>query len=237
MMRPGFIAILLLLIVFSSAINGNEPFLADKVYGDRMNQDTIDRQIIYNGRAWRNVYSRVVGDQFLFTTDYLPGTITIGGRTYGNMSLRYDIYNDEVLNITDRNLVIVQNREMLERFSFRYDNKEYIFRRMDPDSLKSLSGYVNVLYEGEISLYVKYKKEITLLAVDNKYDLFYQTHRIYLEKDGRLHPLAAGSDLIKIMKDYKKQVRSFIRTNRLILSKKYPENFIPVVNYCTTLLQ
>ena len=34
------------------------------------------------------------------------------------------------------------------------------------------------------SLYVKYRKEILQLAVENKYDMFNQINRIYVRKDG-----------------------------------------------------
>jgi hypothetical protein len=32
-------------------------------------------QILYNGKEWHNNYTNVKGDQFLFSKDYLPGSI------------------------------------------------------------------------------------------------------------------------------------------------------------------
>jgi len=41
--------------------------------------------------------------------------------------------------------------------------------------------------------------------------------------------------LLRIMKDRKKQVKRFMRENNLNLSKKNPENFVPVIEYYITL--
>ena len=42
--------------------------------------DTIDIQLLYNGRAWRNLYYKIRGDQFLFSTEFLPGSVTVEGK-------------------------------------------------------------------------------------------------------------------------------------------------------------
>jgi len=52
-----------------------------------------------------------------------------------------------------------------------------------------LRGYVNVLYNGESALYVKYSKKIYPLAVDGRYDLFVQVQRIYLQRGDELMPV------------------------------------------------
>jgi len=235
MTKPFFIAFLLLFNIVSSEINGAELYVTGTTGAEQVLQDTIDRQILYSGRVWRNIYSRVIGDQYLFTREFMTGTVTTGGKTYGNMPIRYDIYNDEIITITDRNMVIQLNREIVDMFSFRYDGRDYKFMKIDRDSLNTISGYVNVLFDGELSLFVKYKKEIILLAVDNKYDQFLQSYKIYLKKDGKLYSVTGNSDLLRIMKDRKKQVKRFIRENNLNLSKKNPENFVPVIEYYITL--
>jgi hypothetical protein len=195
------------------------------------NHDSIEKQILYNGRAWRNLYSRVKGDQFLFTTDLLNGTVTIGPRTFANLQVKYDIYNDELLTITDHGIILQLNKEMIDYFSMSFNRKIYLFSRLDADSINTLSGYVNVLYDGNISLFVKYRKEILLLAVENKFDLFNQLHKIYLKKEGVIIQVNSKRDFLNQLKDHKQEVRSFIKSNKLKITKKNPESFRPVVEY------
>jgi len=193
--------------------------------------DTTDIQVLYNGRAWRNLYNRVRGDQFLFTPEFMLGSVIIDKKKFNNLKVKYDIYNDELLTITDRGIIIQLNKEIIDYFDMNYNNQIFHFKRIDADSLNSLSGYVNVLYDGEMPLYVKYRKEILLLAVENKYDLFNQINKIYLQKDGKFIQINSKKEFLGILRDQKQQVHSFIKSNNIRISKKNPETFKPVIEY------
>ncbi len=193
--------------------------------------DSIDVQVLYNGRAWRNIYYKIRGDQFLFSTEFLTGSVTIDGKTYDNLSLKYDIYNDELLTITDNRIILQLNKEMLDLFTMVYKDQIFSFKRLDADSLNALSGFVNVLYEGGTSLYVKYRKEILLLAVDNKYDMFNQVNRIFIEKDGNIFRVDTKGALLKVLEDQKRMVRNFIRSSKLRITRRNPDSFKPVIEY------
>lgn len=193
--------------------------------------DSIEVQILYNGRAWRNLYTSIRGDQFLFSDKFLSGSVRTGGLFFSNQMLKYDIYNDEILLVTSKKIVLQLNKENVDSFNLEYGGKTYNFRRLDADSLNSLSGYVRVLYGGNTSLLVKYSKEILSLAVENKYDLFSQVERIYLVREGKLYRLKGKGDLLSLLNDRKQQVHSFIRSNNIRISRKDPESFIPVLEY------
>jgi hypothetical protein len=193
--------------------------------------DTIDVQVLYNGRAWRNLYYKIKGDQFLFSTEFLTGSVTIAGKTFTNLPLKYDIYNDELLTITDHSIILQLNKEMIDRFTIKYRDRIFDFKRIDADSLSSLSGYVNVLYDGGTSLYVKYRKEILLLAVENKYDMFNQVNRIFVEKNRQMFRVDSKRELLKLMEDQKRSVTGFIRSGKLRISRKSPDSFKPVIEY------
>jgi hypothetical protein len=195
-------------------------------------QDTLlQNQILYNGRVWRNLYFKVRGNQFLFTSGFLPGTVTINGKLFNNINIRYDIYKDEIMTMSDPVTFLQFNKEMVDRFSILSENKLYQFEKIIPDSSNVLKGYVNVLYKGKTSLYVKYKKVIELLAVDGKFDRFYQFHRIYVVKDEIIYPVTGKKELLNILVDRKPQIKDFIKTSRLKVSKNVPESFVPVLEF------
>ncbi len=198
-------------------------------------QDTAGKQILYTGRLWRNKHYLVRGDQFLFTSGLLHGTVTIDGRVFRDLVLSYDIYKDEIIAMNDNGMMIQLNKEKIDEFNIEYNLRKYQFRNLDSDSLRNIDGYVNVLFDDELSLVVKYKKEIVMLAVENKYDEFNQKHRIYLKKDSVYYPIRGRRDLIKHLKDKKQQLRSFIRTNKLLVTRNDPDSFVPVLEYYTNL--
>jgi len=192
--------------------------------------DTIELQILNNGRAWRNLYYKIKGDQFLYSPEFLPGSVTIEGRTFNNLKLKYDIYNDELIMITDNGIIIQLNKEMVASFSMIFDDV-YNFKKLEVDTLNSLSGYVNVLYEGNTSLYVKYRKEILILAVDNTFDLFNQTSRIYIKKDGVIYRIGSKGEFLNLLKDHKQEIHKFLKSNKIHVSKSNPESMAQVIEF------
>jgi hypothetical protein len=196
-------------------------------------QDTLEKQILYNGRVWRNLYQQIDGTQFLFSGDFLSGSVTINGRTFDDTNLKFklDIVNDELLILTDRNTILQLNKEMVDLFTLLYENKLFRFRMLEADSLNMLSGYVNIIYEGETSLFVKYKKEIRLRNSVGEKDTFMQSHRVYIVKDGIAHIVNNKTSLIKLLSDRKEQVKDFIRSNKIRISRNNPESIAPVLAF------
>ena len=238
MSRYVFPFIFFLAIFSRPGLYGIGPNDSESVRFNIIEQDTLkENQILYNGRVWRNRYYKVREDQFLFSNEFLTGTLSINGITFKNLSIRYDIYNDEIMTPTNHGAILQLNKEMVDSFTIIFENKTYRFTKLREDSVKGFKGYVNVLYKGKTALYVKYKKEIELLAVERKFDMFYQTHRIFFVKDSIVHPVTGKSDLLKVLNEDKVQIRDFIKKNRLKISKKRPESFIPVIGYYNSISQ
>ncbi|MBK7134411.1 MAG: hypothetical protein IPH69_16790 [Bacteroidales bacterium] len=196
-------------------------------------QDTLqENQILYNGRIWRNLYYMVDGDQFLFTDSYLNGDVIVRGKKFTGLTLKYDIFKDEVLIPLNTGRILQINKAMVDSFSFSWQNKKYNFTRLPADS--SL-GYLNVLYKGKSALYVKYRKKIEKLAEGGRYDKFYQTSQAYLVKDGIIHPVSGRKDLETALQTDKVLIKSFLRKNNLRVVKKSPESYIPLIRYLDTI--
>src|ERR1035437_2536330 len=125
----------LLLFAFSPEINlfaGNQDLSSIPVKS--IQSDTLlDNQTLYNGKIWRNLYYLVMEDQFLFSKEYLPGILTIGGKTFNNVLLKYDIFKDEVLTPIDSGRILQLNKELIDSFSISFLNRKYQFIKMKED--------------------------------------------------------------------------------------------------------
>jgi hypothetical protein len=196
-------------------------------------QDSLGKQILYNGRVWRNLYQHIDGTQFLFSSDFIHGSVTMNGMTFNSpdLMLKLDLINDELLLLTDRGSTLQLNKQMVDRFTLRHDNRQLQFRNLEADSLNGLRGYVNVIHEGKTALYVRYKKEIRLRDGPGDRDTFIQTHRIYLVKDGIAHQVNNRKNLVSLLKDRKTEVKDFMKTNRVQISRNNPVSFAPVLEY------
>ena len=202
-------------------------------------QDTISgKQVLYNGRIWRNFYyNKVRGDQFLFSDKFLPGSVTVNGRTFENLSLRYDIHNDEIMIITGSNNILQLNKEMVDRFSMKFENTFHSFINLKDDSLSSLNGYADLLYNGKTALYVRYTKEIQRLKEGRILENFILVQKTYIVKDGIVTNIRKKKDLMKLLGDDMKQVRSYIKSNKIRISKTSPESLVPVLKFYDSLGQ
>ncbi len=232
MNRSYFLLIFFLNFFIISGLSGTCPDYSEHLRFYMIQQDTFpENQILYNGRIWRNLYYRLNGDQLIFTNMFMPGSLTINGKTFTNIDIKHDIFSDEILIPIDSGRILQLNKELVDSFSVVFQNKKYRFTKMQEDSLKRLKSYVNVIYKGETALYVKYNKKIDRSAIEGKSDSFYQTSRIYFVKDNKAYTLTDKSDLFEVLKKDKAQIRDFMKKNKLRVSKKDPESFVPVIRY------
>ena len=235
--------LIILILIFFVFFTGSDLFgIARGYYGQLyINtglQDSIkENQVLYNGRLWRNIYYLVQDDQFLFSKEFLPGSLSVRGQTFTNIPLKYDLFADEILTPVDPGGILQLNKEMVDSFSISFQNKTYQFIKLQEDSLKGSQRYFNVLYKGRTGLYLKYTKKIGKLAVEGKYDKFYQLIRISFVKDNIVYPIRRKSDLLKVLIEDKALIKSFIKKNKLDITEKNPESFIPVIRYYDSLNQ
>jgi hypothetical protein len=212
-----------------------EPVQSATAYSSVIQNNSSDKQLLLNGRIWRNKYSKVIGDQFFLSNMFLKGSVVFNGRLFDNLDLLYDINSDELLLRTESYPVIIMNKEMVDSFSLVFNNRNYHVINAGNDSSGVFIGYVNIIYEGPSALYVKYKKNIQPLAVDGRYDLFQPDHSVYLKKGSEIIPVTGKKHLLDLLADKKKEIRLYLKSNSLRLRQKDPETFIPALRYYDSL--
>jgi hypothetical protein len=229
-----------LILVFSvscfvsiSAISLNA---CEKVHSTGFSQpdSLLNAQILYNGRIWRNLNYTVAGDPYLLSNAFLTGSLTISGKSFSPLRLKYNLFEDELHIPTPSGEILQLNKEMVDSFTLQFNDKIYRFAAIPEDSVSGLKGYVQILYSGKIDLYVKYSKKIKRSDFESRPDKYYQITRIFCVQNKRSYLITGKGDLLSLSKDHKAQVKDFIRKNKLHVSKKNPESFIPVFRYMDT---
>jgi len=190
-----------------------------------------DKQLLLNGRIWRNQYSKAIGDQFFLTNTFLKGSVTLNGRRFNNLNLKYDIANDELILSIEPNPSISMNKEMVDSFDLDFENRNYHIINAGTDNSNILSGYVNVIYDGPSTMYVKYTKKIQPLAVDGRFDLFIEEHRIYLRNGKEVVYVKGKKQLLTLLSDKKREIKDYMKSSRIKLTQKNPDTFIPLLKY------
>jgi len=236
MNRYNFLFIFFLEIFIITGISGSSAYNSKSIRVVNLPQDTLsENQNLYNGRIWKNLFYMVEGDQFLFSNEFLSGSLSINSKLYPVISIKYDIYNDEILTPIKPVGILQLNKEMVDSFSLVHHDKRYHFIRMKLDSMGGLEGFVHVLYKGKAALYIKYNKKIDRPGVVGRPDYFYQANRIYFVKDGIYYQINRKNDLFRILKSDKASLKDFMKRNSIRIFKKVPDSFISVIRYYDTL--
>lgn len=226
-----------LIIIFvtlglSNRLYGAIPNYPNNIYSSIHVHDTIEeKQALYNGQIWSNNYHRIEGDQFLFSWLFIPATISMSGKTYKNVRIKYDIYSDEIITPLSSDIILQLNKELVDSFTISFEDREYRFINIRDDTLKGTKGYVNVLYKGNSVFYTKYKKSISPATSSQNDGNFSQSHNMYLMKNNIIYPISSTKSLYKAFKEDQEKIKNFIKTNKLKVTKKMPESFIPVLRF------
>jgi hypothetical protein len=224
----------ILTLLTCTDLSGAGTFKVDYTTSNLPQQDTLKKnQDLYNGRVWTNKHRRINGDPYFFANYFLPGTVSANGKTYKNLTIRYDIFSDEITIPVNREEILQLNKEMVDSFTISFENQVFKFIQIRDtlSRVEGFKGYINVVYRQKSTLFIKYIKVISPNITDKSDGDFLQTRRIYLVKDGFVSLISSINDLYKALKTDKTQVKEVLKKNKLKISRDNPESFIPLIRY------
>ena len=91
-------------------------------------------------------------------------------------------FNDELLTMVNQGTFVQLNKELLKDLLLPFENKKMVFENFGTGPGNPIKGFGQVLYKGGYKFYIlNRRKLIKELAVQNRYDEFYQeqSHFIY----------------------------------------------------------
>ncbi|HKK40804.1 MAG TPA: hypothetical protein VJ963_00250 [Bacteroidales bacterium] len=230
MLKKPFISILLILTM---AVNAGGMHLCMS-----HQKDTLpDNQALINGRIWANHYYMISGDQFLFSNVFLNGSISMKGRFFKEVILKYDILNDELLMPLDSGKVLQINKQLVDSFTLSFHNRTYHFTKAGSVNPALPTGFINILYKGKNVLAVKYMKKIDRLNIEGTVDNFYLLTRIYLVSDKKVTLLRNKRDLYEAAEPYKSKLKAFFKKQIIYYDRNNPDSYIPVLKYLDKISQ
>jgi hypothetical protein len=196
-------------------------------------KDSLERQILYNGRVWKNQFAITDGDQFFLSPDFTNGSVGIDGNNFNRVKLKYDLFYDELLIQKYDGTIIQLNKEMINSFNLFYNNMTYRFINFEIAPAWNLNGYCHLLYDGDIKIYVRYSKDIIPTTITNGLPKFSQTNKIYIVKAGKIYRTDNRKDLLNLFEKGEEQVliKKYIRSNQVVISRNNPESFRRVIEY------
>lgn len=154
--------------------------------------------------------------------EWVSGTLVYRGRTYSANDLKYDIQTDRLIYLMYNGYkmsTIALDVNLVSGFHI-YNNTFRYFDSFDNSSgAGRKAGYYEVIYDGRLKFLVRWEKSKSLDVSSSssfKYDV---SDDMFLLKENKLERVKSMAGLIRLLKDRKKSMKKFVRSNHLRLNR------------------
>ncbi|MDF1574921.1 MAG: hypothetical protein P1P86_06970 [Bacteroidales bacterium] len=172
-------------------------------------------QELVNGMQYYNKHPGSMGHPYLLQGWAHQGSVTIRGRLYSPIWLKYDIHAQQVeveyrtMNGAENQVILVGDR--LDEFTI----EKNFFRRL---TLEEQAGeqFYQVLGEGRIILYIQWKKILVPLSGDSRFIEEYTPPKrdFLLELDASVYSFQNNKSFVKLFpKAIQKDLKRLLRSN------------------------
>jgi len=217
--------LVIFLIFFSGKLISQGAFQEmDRVYGPD--------PLLFNGRKYTYFFPPGTGgNQFLLSTEFKTGEVTIKGNKFEGIDLNYDIYNQLLLiqsagESGSLNIIEVSNA-WLE--SFRIGNLE--FKILDFGNGQRI---YQVLGEGPLFILYYWRKDLKLDASYGASDFTFtpSIKSQYVLIGDKLWPFRNKRSLISIFdRELKQDIKSYINRNKVRMKNVSDQTMTQLINY------
>jgi hypothetical protein len=178
---------------------------------------------LYNGSEHVPYDFRIKGNPYYLSTLLQPGFVNYNGILYQPVSMAYDIVRDEVTaNRFNQTFRITLVSEKIAYFSLF----NHYFMRIDPDTNNKLitPGFYDRIYDGKIKLFAKREKKIkeSVTAEEGDQLWFTENDLYFIFRNNKYYAIKDKNDLFDFFKDRKKDLKKYLRKNK-IKFKNEPE--------------
>jgi len=171
---------------------------------------------------------------FLDVNAFTPGSVYYDGTLYSHIFMLYDLYTDQVAimlpnHVSKFNLL----KERVKSFDFLKNH----FINIDADTLNNntilKSGYYDQLYKGKLEVLAKYAKSIqtSTSSISGLENYFSSSKDYYLGKDNSYQTINSQGALLDILKDKKKELKQYIKANKIRYRDNPEEAMVKIATY------
>ncbi len=194
--------------------------------------------ILYNGKLYK-YYSQknIIGNQYLNNELFIQGEVTIRGNKFNNLSLNYDIFNQQLLlKYSDLNgsiNTILISKAWLEEFSIGNSKFKLCTMNNFPERIYQVIG------NDSIQVYYYIKKVLNLNNAPGSSNYAYVINKsFFLFINKSLHQYNSNRGFIKIFdKTIQPQIKKYLRSNKVKVTSASDNIMEQLVNYCNSILK
>ena len=184
---------------------------------------------LYNGSEYEEYDFRIKGSPNFNNSYFTKETLSIDGVTYKDALLFYDLVKDQVVVKHYNNILKIQ-LPALKVDSFSCKGHKFVNLNKEKISPRPYDNFYDLLYNGKTKLYAKRIKFIE--ESRSNYILtksFSEKNHLYFYKDSILYQVKSKSSALKVLKEKKKDIKSYLRKNKISFSNDLEKALISVL--------
>ena len=173
-------------------------------------------QELVNGLQYYNRHPGSRGHPYLLEGLVHQGNVSLRGKLYDELWLKYDIYNQQV-EVEYRTMIGAQNQVIL--VNDRVDNfsiGNYFFEKLKLEGEQE--QFYQVLGGGRMVWYIRWEKELVAVSGDSRFTEKYSSPRrsYLLELDASIHPFKNKKSFVQLFpKAIQKDMKRLIKRNNI----------------------
>lgn len=193
--------------------------------GDVYNPFIEKQSRLYNGIEHQGYSFKIKGHAYFLQKEMTKGTLVYDELEFANVSIMYDLLKEQVIiqhnnNFSKVGLVSEKVKE------FTLYNHHFIRLVIDSASHSPLTtGFYDEVYKGHLNVLIRRTKWIEETVKDELEREFISLDLFYIQKAGTYYPIRNYKGLMAVLKDRSKEIKQYLRRNR-IKYRKGPENAI-----------
>jgi hypothetical protein len=177
------------------------------------------------------------GIPYFGTDEFTEGTIYYDGIYFENVPLLYDIVHDKVITSLSTSINKLELISGKIKF-FEINGHRFLSLIIQENTSKTQVGFVELLHDGKLKLYVKWQKERKKITESGEMQIQYEDqNRIYVNKGNKFFDVKTKSSLLQLMEDKRKEVLKFIRENHLDFKGHQIESSLKVISFYESMME
>jgi hypothetical protein len=193
---------------------------------------------LINGIEYLYLYSNVTGHPFFGENRFYTGRLVIDDQEFQDVDIKYDIYNQNIilryLLVSGGLNQIILNNEFIQEFNIdgRFFRK-YFFPETGTRFFQVVaSGKINCLYYWEKNL------DQSSSSAWNPYSFALQKKQAYIVINNKIYPFKNRRSFVRLFPaQYQKEIKQFIRKNRIWLKRASDNGMRRLIEFCNQLTE
>ncbi|MFT3825764.1 MAG: hypothetical protein QM731_17725 [Chitinophagaceae bacterium] len=193
-------------------------------------QFTDKQARLYNGPEHLGYPSTYIGHGYFLTNELQKGSLVYDGLYFKDVPMMYDLYKDEliIMHFNGYTKMSLLNEKLQ---SFLLNGHQFVYIAHDSLRVPLASGLYDNLYSGSSTVYAKRYKLIEERVTDHIEREFIEHTSYYILKNGTYYSVKTYSGLLNIFKDHSKEVRQYLRKNRIRFRKNKETAIVNAAKY------